>query len=303
MNSPSRVFLVERKKENRKVSELRVDLEGGCGNQLFQFFAAYSISRSKDVNLVVNTFKVNQNRHKGFCISQSSYLRNLNGVRFVTEQPRDSNRIREKLSVHLGTKYKPNEIGMPKKLPNTRRVRKVSGYFQTEFFFRQLLNERLINLEALKRDFEASSDMSKFHEIDFTNSIVIHVRGGDYRNQKNSIGCLSIDYFTGVLSNLGYAEDQIYIISDEAEEVIANKVKSRIPYRYLETQHLHPLAIIALISRFSFSVISNSTLSLWGAMLQDRNQVIAPAPWFKGLPEPLGLVPELWKKNSSIWED
>ena len=109
MNSPSRAFIFERKKENRKVSQLRVDLEGGCGNQLFQFFAAYSISRSKDVILVVNTFKVNQNRHKGFSISQSSYLRNLNGVRFVSEQIRDSNRIREKLSVHLGTKYKPNE--------------------------------------------------------------------------------------------------------------------------------------------------------------------------------------------------
>jgi hypothetical protein len=285
------------------MSQIRVDLEGGCGNQLFQFFAAYSIARSKDVSLAVNTLKVDQNRHRGFSISQSSYLRNLTGVKFVSEQSPKSNRFRKKMSIYLGTTYRPNEIGMPKNSPNVKRVRRVSGYFQTESFFRQLLNEELISLEALKHDFESSSDMSHFSEIDFGNSILLHMRGGDYRKQKNSIGCLSIDYFMESLLIFGHEGKQVYVISDDPEKIIANKVANKFPYKYLETENLHPLAVIFLISKFSTLVISNSTLSFWGALMQDRNQVIAPKPWYKGLPEPVGLIPELWEKNCSIWEN
>jgi hypothetical protein len=49
-------------------------------------------------------------------------------------------------------------------------------------------------------------------------------------------------------------------------------------------------------------VIANSSFSFWGAMLANRSEdidVVAPEPWFSGMPEPRDLIPPNWLREKA----
>jgi hypothetical protein len=110
---------------------------------------------------------------------------------------------------------------------------------------------------------------------DFDSDCLLHVRVGDYRRYGFPI-CGSA-YFRTALEKLRERglRGRIFVVSDDPGA--ANEVLQGIPHRVLPIND--PLQVLSLVARFRYKVISNSTLSLWGALFGESPVCVFPAVW------------------------
>ena len=282
-------------------SKLTVQLEGGCGNQLFQFFAGLYLAQKTGKHLYVDIRQIKNNRHAGHGIFDKRYFNDLDQVNFISEAERG--KFRKKSRKLLGKDFRAHGVGFPRNFASMSKAELITGYFQTYFFIDKLIKNGSVDVAELRSNLFIESKSRILRNIDFANSAVIHVRGGDYLAQKETIGVLSTAYYSAVSRRLPTELTTTYIVSDETEEVISKRIGSSFHYQYIDTSKLHPLEVIGLISQFGNIGISNSTLSWWGAYLQKSGRVIAPTEWFRTLEPPNLLMPPDWALESTVWEE
>lgn len=280
---------------------ITVELEGGCGNQLFQFFAGLYIAEKTGKHLNVDTHRVASNRHGGHCISDSNYLVALPQVSFNLEV--GMYEVRKIVNRILRKAFQANGIGFPKNFASMDQAKLIKGYFQTYYFFEQLAENGSVDTGSFRENLLCGMKDKISGNIDYTESTIIHIRAGDYRSQKQTIGMLSTTYYSAVNQRLSTPTSTTYIISDESKETISKRIGKTFQYEYIDTSELHPLEIVALISKFGNIGLSNSTLSWWGAFLQKSGRVIAPTEWFLSLESPHLLIPPHWALERSVWEE
>jgi hypothetical protein len=135
-------------------------------------------------------------------------------------------------------------------------------------------------------------------EITTVKPIVVHVRRGDYLRLRSEFGLVGVDYYKSALDVLldQLGSRPIYVFSDSPE--IAKSEFSKIQGGLLfvdPPKSSEPAESIVLMSNASAHVLSNSTFAFWGALLNENNPVvIAPNPWFRGLPDPIDLLKPSW---------
>lgn len=281
--------------------DIVLHLEGGCGNQLFQFMAGLRLARRKDSSLVVDTSQVRGNRHSGYCISDSSYLNEIPRVAFADLRKRSQ--ASRRFRILTGRQCVAHGVGYPLNMDNLIKAKNVEGYFQTYHFYDELLEREVVNPKAIREDFKKLLNMTFPEEHAQNDFAIIHVRGGDYQSMAKSIGVLTNEYFEKGLKRFHSPVNKVYVVSDEPLQVISKKFGKTLDYEYLETSEVHPLALISLMSEFRKMVISNSTLSWWGAKLQEGGEIVAPAQWFKDLEDPKDLLQPGWHLQDSIWQE
>lgn len=132
--------------------------------------------------------------------------------------------------------------------------------------------------------------------------IAVHVRLGDYLTDQN-IGTLSSSYYNSAISQLLNSDsfEAVYVFSNdvlEAKRIIHLETRSHLVF--VGEDLLSSAETFELMRHASAYVISNSTFSWWASMLSytENPIVICPTPWFKRLPEPVGLIPADWIRNS-----
>lgn len=243
---------------------------------------------------------VQGNRHQGFNISKSRYLNSLGLVEFV--EGRISRSWTSNLPISFGGEFKAEGIGFPSNVSRLVKANSINGYFQTYRFIDALVDQQIIEKKAMLLDFATLTSNRNLLNVNHQDGVLLHVRGGDYSKHLEGIGMLSSDYFNKIVQSFGATNSQIYIVSDDSEEITRNRFSMKFNYRYLDTLTEHPLGILAIISKFKQIVISNSTLSWWGAYFQSEGNVIAPQKWFKGMDDPRDLLRASWLSHDSIWE-
>ena len=132
-----------------------------------------------------------------------------------------------------------------------------------------------------------------------TEIIIVHVRLGDYRQEKN-FGILPKDYYSRAIA-MALSENPtsiIWVFSDEpkiAREYIDERFHS-VTQWISESYELDAKATLRAMTLGSTFVIANSTLSWWGAILSDKNtkKVYFPIPWFENATMPRDLIPTDW---------
>jgi hypothetical protein len=280
---------------------LTVELEGGCGNQLFQFFAGLYVAQKTGKHLNVDTHRVVSNRHGGHCISDSKYFSTLPQVSFNLEV--GMHEARRMIGKIFRKAFQADGIGLPENLASMDQAQLIKGYFQTYFFFEQLAKNGSVDRAGLVENLLGEVKSKISGDIDFSKSTIIHIRAGDYRSQKQAIGMLSTSYYSAVNQRLSIPTSKTYIISDESSSSISNRIGKTFQYEYIDPSKLHPLEMVALISQFVNIGLSNSTLSWWGAFLQKSGRVVAPEKWFFSLESPRLLIPSHWDLERSVWEE
>jgi hypothetical protein len=235
---------------------LTVELEGGCGNQLFQFFAGLYVAQKTGKHLNVDTHRVVSNRHGGHCISDSKYFSTLPQVSFNLEV--GMHEARRMIGKIFRKAFQADGIGLPENLASMDQAQLIKGYFQTYFFFEQLAKNGSVDRAGLVENLLGEVKSKISGDIDFSKSTIIHIRAGDYRSQKQAIGMLSTSYYSAVNQRLSIPTSTTYIIYDESSETISNRIGKTFQYEYIDTSKLHPLEIVALISQFGNITVINS---------------------------------------------
>lgn len=149
--------------------------------------------------------------------------------------------------------------------------------------------------ETLMKKFEFAMELS--------NSIAIHIRGGDFKNSKIYIN-LDENYYIRVLKSINLTRfHSIFIFTDDfdyAQELLDSIQRDYSLEKFqihFVNQDLSPLETLKLFSIANTRIISNSTFSWWGAILalnRDRINTYTPSTFFHERPMNIPLPTE-WR--------
>jgi hypothetical protein len=312
----------------RKREITYVLLNGGLGNQLFQYAAA--LSRSSDEILLewsMGNPRLNTDglpEISDFNSTDNSKLVEFNKSRFYTKL---SNFILIKgLNQLKENRFRFGNLALLKvsKILYSLRIRKpitviqgqdngysylgkvarnelLIGYFQTYKWMESIeVHTKMQQLKLLKKSAKLLEFIQNYRDI---NWLLVHVRLGDYNLQKN-FGILSSSYYEQsmkiAIDNNNFKK--ILLFSDDPVNAL----------KLLPAEHLdkivvapdfdnHSSEVLEAMRHAKGYIIANSTLSWWGATLSYAVDplVIAPIPWFKSSPEPNLIVPDSWVRTKS----
>jgi hypothetical protein len=167
----------------------------------------------------------------------------------------------------------------------------IQGYFQTEKYFKHIVEE-------IKSDFEFHDEIKEpciemISQVD--NPISLHIRRDDYVTNPNH-RVLDLDYYEKSLSN--FDENRtVLVFSDDPTWCNQQKLFSN--DRFLIAEGNTNYVDLCLMTLCSSHIIANSSFSWWGAWLSGSCDIIAPSGWFCGTNnenlDTTDIVPENWK--------
>jgi hypothetical protein len=257
----------------RHKCSVRVFLNGGLGNQLFQFACGYNIAKERNLFLILDDHYVKRDPKRNFALS--SFELNSNTLLDAQAGLKPSSSVACDCNV---VKINENcfqfDSSIFLKLPKSNLS--LNGYWQSPLYFRLTDHE----VRNYLRSFLLSTDQDGHYGV-------LHVRRGDFASEKktrNFHGILDITYYTKTLKLLPPEIKKLFIISDstlEANRIIRELRKSNPELDFsLFDKTSSELDCLALMSGSKFTVIANSSFSWWGAYLSDSKTIIAPRHYF-----------------------
>ncbi len=277
-------------------------LQGGLGNQMFQYAAcrALAIAKSQPLYLDISFFGL---KHEGIT-SRSFKLDGFNIIADIANKEiltkfaeKPLNRVLNKLIPYYKKKcYSHPDFRYDRNFYKTGNNILLNGYWQSYLYF-QKINEIIINDLTLK-DQHKTGIGPQLSLINSSQSVSVHIRRGDYVTNKiaaDVLGCLPAGYYEQAVQLIRgrVKEPLFFIFSDDPEWVKSNM---RIPNATVieSNNELHDLI---LMSHCKHNIIANSSFSWWAAWLNKNINkiVIAPHKWFN---DPLintdDLIPPTW---------
>ena len=278
---------------------MRAEIIGGLGNQLFSYFGAMShaLHFQKDIEIsyehINESFKDKSNSISELLLPAKSIYKS-NWTQFFSSN-----------SKH---KYHSKEIGFDSKIYDLPDLRIIRGYFQSFKYFEHFM-ANFPNWKPTPIN-PSAAFLSFFKQASVEKPVMIHVRRGDYRNLKDSLGLVGLSYYFSVLEELypQIEHREIWAFGDEQEEL--SKLESRISQMGLKCkvmsfrEKMTDLENLILMSKGSINIIGNSTFAWWGANFsQGASEVYCPDKWFRGLDDPCDLIPPSWNQRQTFWEE
>lgn len=287
-----------------------VELNGGLGNQLFQYAAGLSLSIFHNVPIKVNSHSFNSPD------PITGTKRNFELDNFLNPPVQASTDEINKLLTHSllkknfektlpfykRTVYKEKKASFDRNFFKSRREIYLKGNRQSEKYFkayeRQIKDHFTINKSLLNK---RTIDFSK--KIIDQNSVSIHVRRGDYLAPiaLDVLGVLHIKYYEKAIETIikKIPNATFYVFTDDVDWT---KKNLKIPYSYQIVSYTIGATAIEdfyLMSCCKHNIIANSTFSWWAAWLNSNPDkiVIAPERWFNNGPKDTqDLIPANWIK-------
>lgn len=263
-------------------------LQGGLGNQMFQYAAGYALARRISANLFLDLSGFDVNDTRSYALDIFNIDKNL--------WPFHSPVATTKLSLsHV--KYSLAKLGLTAafgyRLVHERNFAFDSsvlslqescylrGYWQAPSYFSD-------SSGAIKNVFDLSCVQSSrtlflAQELADGPSVSIHVRRGDYNNSQNLQvhGLCGVDYYNRAAALIRRVEPgcRFYIFSDDtlaAGDIFATWPDAEIMPQGTQEEDMF------LMSSCRHHIIANSSFSWWAAWLGEKEETITVAPcrWF-----------------------
>ncbi len=272
---------------------LIIDIQGGLGNQLFQYALAKMLHG--DVRLYLQHYQTTyEEETKRRCYAHlfaSDFLIATPENKEAIERERVtlSARIRRKLHLPTIEEYLDLEEGFQPEVLKAKNGY-IMGYWQSECYFEQIA-------DALREEWNSVLAKTKLTaygailEQKIKNSnrpyIAVHVRGGDYLNSNNysAFGAVcSLDYYSEAKKRILEQEPncKFLIFSDNV-----SWAKEKLSFHDENTIYVDQktgeddVADLYLMSICPHIIMANSTYSWWAAWLGKKNDqiVYVPTPW------------------------
>ena len=264
---------------------IRVYLNGGIGNQLFQFANGLNLALKHDSQL-----------------------------QFIESNNKWPNKL-EFLGIHPCATYFPADGGGYLELPIVKHKKfcrfdlydekafhyenvpiikthtKIQGYFQSEKYF--MKNKNLIRNYIIQklREYKTAENWD----------YVIQIRLGDMARDpqvREIHGIVTDEYLESAIEIHGLSPEKFLVVTDDSEKIVFELPKfaalnSKYCPSYSDLEELFTLTKAKKI------IISNSTFGWWGAWLSDGH-VVAPKKWFSDLGLQMRNTKDLFPENWTL---
>ena len=235
-------------------------IQGGLGNQMFQYAYGKHLSYKYNTELRLDT---------RFYDYPGTPKREFTLNKFPNTFPNTD----MKLSL-TGQVYKIDDDFKYKELPNPLNDNYyLDGYWQSEKYFKE-------SSDLIRKDFQPSKEViSKLIKTPLieTNTISLHIRRTDYVTSNGYHPVQSIEYYKNAIDLIG-DYDNIFVFSDDLKWCKDNLNFKNMIFMddFTDVEDLH------LMSLCNHNIIANSSVSWWGAWLNNNGdkKVIAPSKWF-----------------------
>ena len=285
-----------------------VRLDGGLGNQLFQYAAGRSISKRLGVDLLLDDtlFAYKRAGVTPRLFELGAY--DIHAKLLNAEQKNAvSNRIHRlyKYLYRFGIKKSPyavyaeNKFSYNADICNVKDDTIILGFWQSEKYFKNIRKELL---EEIKPRKDLCRDIVDYkHEINSVNSVSLHVRRGDYITNANAASyhhVCDLGYYKKAIEFITkQVIDPIFFIFSDDPDWVRNEFKLTCSSVVVSRKENTPAyEDLQLMSYCKHHVIANSSFSWWGAWLDSNPDkiVIAPNKWFRADKDINDLLPKEW---------
>lgn len=257
-----------------------VKLQGGLGNQMFQYAAARALAKQNNTSVSLDLSWFSQNFNN--LTTPRHY--ELSCFRLDEYTSRHKDTIPQRLHESLARKYIEQHYQFDSNFNKLPRKAVLQGYFQSEKYFINIRSLIMEDFEFLK----TPNSKNKQIQDDINackSSVALHVRRGDYASSENVSkfhGLSSLDYYRTAVKIIESAVNQpsYYVFSDDPDWCKKNlKFNNRTTYIDWNTDGAEDLR---LMKSCKHNIIANSSFSWWGAWLNTNQTkiVVAPKQWF-----------------------
>ena len=250
-------------------------LQGGLGNQLFQYTAALEISRVLGRQVLLSPVQLNKHSKKDY-----------RGSLFTRLKSSETLETPYVLVLDAYKSWDPVEYNLPYSVT-------LRGYFQ---YLPTIMPALSIVCDDLRKFLESQRRTlaAKYYIREPNNYGFIHVRRGDYISAaRDTHWVQGVDYYAEALNHVKHIKTW-FVVSDDAAWCRRQDIFATFEVAD-EPGELEGLALMSLCN--GGAIIGNSTYSWWGAMIgveRQRGTVIYPSKWYKE--EEPNLFPGAWKR-------
>lgn len=282
-------------------------IEGGLGNQLFQYAAARSLADRLGCDLALDLRGLDENGDRPFQLDLYNIRASVASPQQLQSLPDWHSsrwgRIRSRFS-QIAPAFASFPVFWPRSFAFDQRFDKILrpvylvGYWQSEKYF-TWNRERLLEDIQLVAPLPVGPLMNEIHS---TNSVALHIRRGDYVNNLAAAqfhGLCDMDYYQTAVSAMKarFPDIHVFVFSDEPDWAKSNLILE-VPTHFVDANSMDKGHIdLELMRHCKHHVIANSSFSWWGSWLgeSDHQVVYAPKGWFANTStDTSDVVPERW---------
>jgi hypothetical protein len=255
-------------------------IQGGLGNQLFQWAHGYSLARELGTPLHLD-LSFYESQHSPHLSRRSFELGFFQGIE-INPWSRDQS-LSTDLRV-LREPYSPEDINLATVFPASRDFY-LEGYWQCEKYFNA---HRPEIMDILSRDLPTSL----LPRYDFTDSCALHIRRGDYLSSGGYHPVQPLSYYKKSLDIL-QPQGNILIFSDDIPWCHDNLNFQKMIFMEGNSS----IEDLFLMSLCPSIIMANSSFSWWGAWLNSNKdkKIIYPRNWLGDSSAPLPEFPPDWR--------
>lgn len=294
-------------------SSILVRLEGGLGNQMFQYAAGRSAAIATGRRLLLDDSAIprgpSRRRYELSSLAlvgerASLICRLMARAQVGGRLPEAARRLAREMSPHRWKLLRDAGAALDDRLFALPGDLVLEGPWQSAAY----ANCDPLVASQLRRDFALREPLpgraaAMAAEIAACEAVCVHVRRGDYAKDPAVSafhGTLSSDYYTAAAERITaeVSAPTFFVFSDDLPWAQAS-LRLPGPTRFVEAAAGLPPAIDQrLMASCRHFVIANSTFSWWAAWLGAAagKIVIAPERWFAAAPPPSGLIPAGWQR-------
>lgn len=264
-------------------------LNGGLGNQMFQYAAGRALALRHGVELGLDLRVYEGPSQFDFALNHFAIKAKILDR---TELPpsRKSNKIRYLIwrSGLIRPYFTDQKCdGFNQSFCNTRDDSYLRGYWQSERFFMEVADTIAEDFHITTAPTPENAQMAT--RIQNADAVSLHIRRGDYISDpmaNATHGTCSLEYYERALEHLtenGRKVTEAFIFSDDPtwahENMRISLPRTIVDINDSENQYED----LRLMSLCKHNIIANSSFSWWGAWLNrtPHKTVIAPKEWFR----------------------
>jgi hypothetical protein len=277
-----------------------VKLQGGLGNQMFQYAFGRALSLKHQTPFYLDTSFFNEHREERNNFTPRTFELNIFDIQASIASEEQIKRFRQKSFLSkikrkiglTGNKtYHEKTFAYNSLTVHLQPPVYLEGYWQSDKYFSEYKKWILQDFTFNKPLDE--ENLSLLKRIKFTNSVSIHVRRGDFIKSSTNLnhhGVCSLDYYIKAIAEISskYGDVEFFIFTDDpmwVKEFLLPRGENMT--LITGNKGKESWKDMLLMKECKHQIIANSSFSWWGAWLNQNSSktVIAPTKWLAAIDE------------------